>query len=413
LCEELGLEGRLQGVTPQKRRAFVLFQGKLHELPEGLTGLVPSRLGPLARCTLLSPAGKARVALDYVLPPQRASGDEPLGGFIRRRLGGEAWERLVEPLMAGIYAADGDRLSLAATFPQLRRAEREHGGLIRGVLAVRRAAGIEPSRSPFLSPVDGLDALVTALHRSLRKGGVTIRTGAEAVSISRNSGEYQLRLSNDEYVAAEAVILAAPAFATAHLVDRIAPELATDLRAIPHAATAIVSLVYRSGQIAHPLDGHGYVVPRVEGGPVLACTWTSRKWAGRAPSGWELIRVFVGRSGREHALAGDDASLMAIAREEVAARLGADGPPGLARIHRWPRAMPQYLIGHPERIARIDAALGALPGVFIAGNAYRGVGIPDCIASGEQAANEAMVFLETLPSGVSNSSPSPASSWTV
>ena len=155
LCEELGIGERpqVQGVQPQRRRAFVLWRGRLHDLPEGLSGLVPTRLAPLARSSLLSPLGKARVALDYLLPARRAAGDESLGGFVRRRLGREAWERLVEPLMAGIYAADGDQLSLAATFPQLREAERRYGGLIKGVLAARRQAQLRgPRRGPRSSP---------------------------------------------------------------------------------------------------------------------------------------------------------------------------------------------------------------------------------------------------------------------
>jgi protoporphyrinogen/coproporphyrinogen III oxidase len=402
LCEEVGISHRLQGVTPQRRRAFVLFRARLHDLPEGLSGLVPTRLTPLARATLLSPCGKARVALDYAIPRRRGDGDESLGGFIRRRLGRQAWERLVEPLMAGIYAADGDTLSLEATFPQLRAAERQHGGLIRGVLAARRASATPGTPvSPFLTPESGLGELVAALEDSLRRGDVDVRTATAAASVTQEANRFHVALHNGDVIAADALIVATPAFAAANLLAWLAPDLATDLDAIPHASTAIVTLAYRRDEIPHPLDGHGYVVPRVEGGPILACTWSSRKWAGRAPNGWELIRIFVGRSGQEDVLTLSDDALVALARGEIDKRLGVCVTPSLQRVTRWPRGMPQYVLGHPERIARIETALGARPGLFLAGNAYRGVGLPDCIASGERAAAAAISYqLRTaLPSG--------------
>jgi protoporphyrinogen/coproporphyrinogen III oxidase len=196
LCEELGFGERpqvqLQGVRAQRRRAFVLWRGRLHDLPEGLSGLVPTRLAPVARSSLLSPLGKLRVALDYLLPARRGAGDESLGGFVRRRLGREAWERLVEPLMAGIYAADGDQLSLTATFPQLREAERRFGGLIKGVLAARRLAPAPVSApgSAFLTPADGLDALVTALEQRLRDGEVALVLHNPGTAVARSGGGF-------------------------------------------------------------------------------------------------------------------------------------------------------------------------------------------------------------------------------
>jgi protoporphyrinogen/coproporphyrinogen III oxidase len=395
LCTEVGLRERLQSVTPQRRRAFILSAGQLHELPEGLTGLVPTRLAPLARSSLLSPAGKARIALDYLLPARRNSGDESLGRFIRRRLGPEAWERLVEPLMAGIYAADGDQLSLAATFPQLGDAERHHGGLIKGVLATRRrehAPGAAP-RPAFLTPTGGLRELVSALEQRIRDREATIRTGVAATTLTASRSEYRVRLRSGEEITASAVIAATPAHVAADLLAGLDPALAADLAAIPHVSTAIVTLAFRRDEIPHPLDGHGYVIPRVEGGPILACTWSSRKWAGRAPDGWEVIRVFIGRSGRDDILAADDNALIALARQEVAERLGVTATATLSHVHRWPLGMPQYVLGHPERIARIEAALRAHPGIYLAGNAYHGVGLPDCIASGERAGDAAVAHV--------------------
>jgi protoporphyrinogen/coproporphyrinogen III oxidase len=397
LCQELGIAGDLQGVTPRQHRAFVLFRGRLHELPEGLTGLVPTRLGPLIRSTLLSPRGKARVALDYILPPRRANGDESLGAFICRRLGREAWERLVEPLMAGIYAADGDTLSLAATFPQLRDAERRHGGLIRGVLAGRRAGSATSGPTGFLAPAGGMGQLVVALSDRLYCGDVVMMTGVAAEAITKQTDGYVVQLANNASIPADAVIVATPAFIAADLLSTLDAPLAADLEAIPHVSTAIVTFAFRGDEIAHSLDGHGYVVPRSEGSPVLACTWTSRKWAQRAPEGWELIRAFLGRSGhlQDEIDSADDEILIGLARAEVNARLGVSAQPSHTTVQRWSRGMPQYQFGHLERVARIMSALDAHPGLFIAGNAFGGVGIPDCIASGERAADAAAAYLSS------------------
>jgi len=399
LCAELDIGERSQvhlelaGVKPQRRRAFVLWRGRLHDLPEGLSGLVPTRLAPLVHSTLLSPLGKARVALDYLLPARRAAGDESLGGFIRRRLGREAWERLVEPLMAGIYAADGDQLSLAATFPQLREAERRYGRLIKGVIAARRQAPTPAPKSAFLTPAAGLDTLVMALEKRLRDNGAALVFGNPAVAVTRSGSAFEVRLAAGDSIQADAVIVATPAYAAACLLNDFDPVLAMELDAIPHASTAIVTLAYRRQEISHSLDGHGYVIPRAEGSPILACTWSSRKWVGRAPEGWELIRVFIGRAGQEDVLAADDATLVALAVDEVSARLGVTAPASLTRVRRWPRGMPQYLLGHPERVARIEAACGTHAGLFLAGNAFHGVGLPDCIASGERAADAAAAYL--------------------
>ncbi|HEU0116543.1 MAG TPA: protoporphyrinogen oxidase, partial [Thermomicrobiales bacterium] len=394
LCQEIGLGERLLPLTPQPHRAYVLARGRLHELPEGFSGLVPTKLGPVARSGLLSPRGKARLALDYALPPRRDDADESLGAFVRRRLGAEAFDRLVEPLMAGIYAGDGDRLSVLATFPQLRAAELTHGSLIRGILAgAAKPAG--PPRPAFLTPAGGLGELVEALTSRLRAAGADVRLGAGVRSLRPLSSEsgYRLGLASGETAESDAVVLATPSYAAGDLLREIDPALAADLRGIPHASSAIVTLAYRLTDVQRPLDAHGYIVPRSEGGPILACTWTSLKWSGRAPAGSALLRVFLGRWGQEDALAGSDAALIDTARAEVAARLGARGAPVLVRVRRWPHGLPQYVLGHLDRLARIDGALARHPMLALAGNAYRGVGIPDCIASGEAAADRTLAAL--------------------
>lgn len=400
LCTELGLAGRLQGTDPDRKGAFVYHRNRLHPLPEGLTGLVPTRLGPIVRSRLLSPLGKARLALDYAIPARHDDHDESLGDFVSRRLGREAFERLVEPLMAGIYAGDGRQLSLAATFPQLRAGELTHGGLIKGVLAGRAAAPKPPTsgqrQSAFLAPIGGMAEIVQALEARLRENGVRIMTGRNASGLAAlpgSQGGYVITLDGRESLRASAVILAVPAFAASDLLRSLDPLASSILGQIPHVSTATISVAYRTEDVPHALNGYGYVVPRIANRSVLACTWTSRKWRGRAPDGYSLLRAFIGRAGQEQALAGSDDDLVALARDEFRQTLKITAAPVMTRISRWLQGMPQYTLGHPDRLVTIDERLAAHPGLFTAGAAYRGVGIPDCIHSGEAAAQAAAAHL--------------------
>lgn len=395
LCQELGFEDELIGPIPRPRRAYVKRRGRLHEIPEGLSGLVPTRLGPLYRSALLTPLGKARVALDLLLPARSGDDDEPLASFVRRRLGAEAYDWLIEPLMAGIYAADGERLSLAATFPQLREGERRHGSLTRGVLASKRAA---PGRSPFLTPRFGLGSLVEALRQRIRAAEVQILLGKPGSAVTPGlDRRYSVERTKADSLAADAVVLATPAHATAEMLREIDPTIANELAGIPYASSAIVTLAFRESDLQRPLDAHGYVVPRAEGGPILACTWSSAKWDDRAPSGFILVRLFIGRFGQEESLVRSDADLIALACAEVRHSLAITAETVIARVSRWRWAMPQYVLGHTERLARIDRQLTSHPGLALAGAAYRGVGLPDCIASGETAAEAVAEAIRLQP----------------
>jgi len=391
LCRELGLAERLHGTNERLRRTYVLRAGQLFDLPEGLSGLVPSRLEPIARSPLLSPWGKLRFIGEYLVKPRSAAGDESVASFVRRRLGGEAYARLIEPLLSGIYAGDGEQLSLAATFPHLRQTELEHGGLMKGMLdragqpATTKSSA--PKLPPFLTMPGGLGEIVDALEARLT--GVEILRGVSATGLARAGKTYRLTLSTGETREAEAVILATPAYVSAELTAGLDAPLAEALRGIPYSSTATVYLAYSAENVPRPLDGYGYIIPRAEGRPILACTWTSSKFANRAPEGFGLIRVFLGRAGQPDVLAQDDAALVGLARAELAGTLDIQAPPAFQRVFRWPRAMPQYNLGHLERVAAIEKRLEALPGLFVAGNAYRGVGLPDCIASGETAAERA------------------------
>jgi len=329
------------------------------------------------------------MGLDLLLPARGLDGDESLGAFISRRLGREAYEKLIEPLVSGIYAGDGDQLSLASTFPYLRDLELEHGSLARGALTrkqKRSAGGTKPQqgwRSAFLTPTTGLAEIVEALIAHLRDAGVELRNGIAVSQVSKHDDRFEIATEGAGQIEADRVILATPAFVSGELLASLDPDLAADLQSIPYASTATISLAYRQADVPRPLDGYGYVIPRREGHLALACTWTSTKFPHRAPEGYALIRVFVGRAGQD--VPWDEASLLAIAREEARLTLGVTSEPLLARVFRWEKAMPQYNLGHPEVLQRIEAALERHPGLALAGNAYRGIGIPDCIRSGELA----------------------------
>jgi len=394
LSLELGMEERIVSPLEQNRRTFVLRNGRLHQLPEGLTGLVPTRLKPLAKSSLISPLGKLRMLGDYVRRPATGTADESLESFMTRRLGGEVYRSLIEPLMAGIYAGDGSVLSLEATFPQLRRAEREHGGLIKGVLAQRRqaqTASPNGTRQGFITYRTGLHELVDTLVEDIRGRGGDIRTGVAVSLLERAGAGYRVTIDRDdgpEVIRADGVIVATQAWAAAPLLDGLDHAASVALENIPHVSTAIVALGYDDPAVAARLKGFGYVVPRTERRAVMATTWMSSKWPGRAPEGKALVRGFVGRAGQQEILNCPDDTLVDIVRQELAEVVGVTAEPELAKVVRWDGGMPQYTMGHLERVATLEGACAALSGFAIAGNMFRGVGLPDCIASGERAADK-------------------------
>ncbi len=392
LCEELGLAGELVGRKPENAQSYVRHGSQLQPLPEGLTGMIPTDLDSLAESTLLSPAGRERLAAEVDLPPEPPGADESIASFVTRRLGAEAYQRLVEPLMTGIYGGDGAQLSLQATFPNLRVLELEHGSLIRGLLAQSEAGA--SNYPPFVTLASGMQALAERLSERLRR--TVVLTGRIALAMDSTENGYELELDGGERIHAAGVVVAVPAFVAADLLADLDHELAAAHAEIPYGSSVVVSLAYQEDEVAHRLDGYGYVVPRAAGSDVLACSWTSSKWEGRAPEGVALIRVYAGRFGGRDVTSDSDGELIALAQAELRL-LGFDAAPSLSRVQRWPRGMPQYVLGHPERLEQIESAVADHPGLALAGAAYRGVGIPDCIHSGEEAARSLAESLARVP----------------
>ncbi|MFT3894294.1 MAG: protoporphyrinogen oxidase [Anaerolineales bacterium] len=366
LCKELGLADRLHGTNPNQKNTYVLHRNKLEPLPDGLAMMIPTNVQAILKSHLVSWFGKARMGFDFLQPAKAVNGDESLGTFVSRRLGREAYENLIEPLMSGIYAGDGDQLSLASTFPYLRDLELKYGSLARGALQMRAKSNgkaVQGSRSAFLTPTTGLAEIVEALVKSLKsKVGLSLNT--RVMGISRPS-TFDVRLDTDETLEADSIILATPAYVSGQLLASINPTLASALQTISYASTATVSLAYRNSNLPRPLDGYGYVIPRREGRRALACTWTSTKFPHRAPNGYALIRVFVGRAGQD--IPWNENDLLELAREELNLTLGITAEPLLSRVFLWDKAMPQYNLGHPEILKQIESELQKHPSYCVSG----------------------------------------------
>jgi len=402
LCLQLGLKDRLTGTNRDQTATYILHNGRLVNLPEGVMLLVPTRIRPFLSTPLFSPLGKLRMGLDWIIPRKKNDDDESLAGFVRRRLGQEAVERLAEPLLAGIYAGDAEQMSLAATFPQFMELEERHGSLIRGMLARSRErgkpapSGNEPPTTMFMTLKGGLSELVEAIVSKLDREALTIGTDAERIHWKSGLSTYQVRLKNGTSLTADAVIATSPAYVTADLLSETDATLVRMLREIPYVSTATVSLAYRKDSFRHPMKGFGFVAPRRERRSIMACTWTSTKFPHRAPADRALLRCFVGGAGREDIISLPEKDLVERVREDLREIMGVTEEPILSRVYRWEKANPQYPVGHLDRLAEIDDRLTRLPGLFLAGAAYRGVGVPDCIRQGTEAAKRAFNFL-TLP----------------
>jgi oxygen-dependent protoporphyrinogen oxidase len=390
LCEELGLGDRLVSTLPP-RLAFIQRGGKLYPLPAASVLGVPTRIGPFARTGLFSWRAKLRMGAELFVPRRRGAArsdepgesDESIGAFMTRRFGREATTYLAEPLLAGIHAGDVDRLSLGALFPRFADAEKTHGSLIR---AFRRPAAAPSAEGAFKSLPDGLGEMVRALVSTLPPGA--LKTNAEVTSIGRSARGQAFRVEVTGGLAHEcrALVLSTPAYVTAALLRDQDAEIARLCAGIPYSSVATVALAFRRKDVAHPLNGSGYVVPRTENSGILAATWLSSKWPHRAPAGQVLLRTFVGGARDGEALALSDGELVARSLAAIRPVLGIAGDPIFTRVYRFDRASAQHEVGHLDRVAAIDRRLGAHAGLFLTGSGFRGVGIPDCIADARKTA---------------------------
>lgn len=394
LARRLGLESEIIGTRDEFRRSFVYQDGELTPVPNGFYLIAPNHFKTLFQSKLLSSAGKLRMACEMFIPRRRDGKEESVAHFVRRRFGPEALVKIGQPMIGGIYMADPERLSLDATLPRLLEMERRHGSVIRALRAEdrnedREAAG--PRYSLFLSLRGGMEKLVSTLVQKMP--GIRLRPGAEAVGLEPGN-PWKVRLRSGKILEAEAVCIALSAPRVSHLVQSFSQKLSEDLAGIPYESVATVNLAFRQSDVGRPLDGFGFVVPAAQKRVVAACTFSSVKYAGRSPEGSVLLRAFVGGALQREMFALDDREMEKRVIEEISRALKISKAPLLTSLHRYPESMPQYHLGHQARVGTIENRLKGHPGLFLTGNAYRGVGIPDCIHHAEETASEMVSFMK-------------------
>ncbi|TWT30864.1 protoporphyrinogen oxidase [Blastopirellula retiformator] len=395
LCRRLGIESELLQTNDALRKAYVVNRGKLIEVPAGFLLMAPGRAWPILTSPILSWRGKLRLAWEYFVPARKETSDECLQDFVVRRLGQETYERLVQPLIGGIYTADPKKLSVAATMKQFVEMERKHGGLIRGMR--KRSASAEKSDggarySMFVAPRGGMSAIVDAISACLP--GESIRLNTPVRSVERLENDRWQVTTDEGATAFDGVIMAAPAPAAAQIMQSGDAALAADLAQIQYAGCAIVLLGVRREQITRPIAGFGFVAPEVENRQILASSFASYKFPGRAPEDSVLIRTFVGGACHPERNELPEEELRKIVTAELADLVGLTGEPELFAVRRWSAQMPQYHVGHLELVERIERRAAELPGLQLVGNAYHGVGVPLCIRTAEEAAAKLVAQLE-------------------
>jgi oxygen-dependent protoporphyrinogen oxidase len=399
LARRLGLESELIPTRAEFRKTYVVRGGRLVEIPAGFSLLAPTHLLPVLTSPLFSPWGKLRMALEPMIPKRDDVSDESLASFVTRRLGREVLDRVAQPLAGGIYTADPNELSMRATMPRFVEMERRYGSLMRGMRAAEAARSQQQGTSGarwslFLTLRGGIGTLVNALVARLEG---SIRRGAEVAAIERDADTWRIALADGSVVEADAVICAANAYSAARLLRRIESRVADHLGYISYASAATVNLTWRREDFPKAPDAFGFVVPSIERRKIIAGSFSSLKFEGRAPEGFVLARVFLGGVLQSDMMKLSDDEMVAAARDEFRDLLGVTAAPGMTEVQRWPAAMPQYAVDHLDRVAKIEEAASHIPDLFLAGAAYRGVGVPDCVHSGENAAEAAFERLASRP----------------
>ncbi|MAT40848.1 MAG: protoporphyrinogen oxidase [Anaerolineaceae bacterium] len=391
LAKELGIETGVIGTNDERRKTFVLDKQKLVPLPDGVMLIIPTKIKPFLFSPLFSWPGKLRMGLDLLIPKFVGDEDESIGQFVRRRLGKEALEKLAEPLLSGIHVSDPEKQSLLATFPRFRNLEKKHGSLIMGMLAAKRHPAPAPSsngqpKSLFLSFKEGMGYFVQQLELSLNK--TTILKNKKLLKLTPGvQHRYQLIFEDKTEVQADAVVLAVPSFAAAEILSDFSDDLYNDLLAIPYVSTATISLAYPKSAFPKGLEGFGFLVPRTENRQITACTWSSIKFNHRANEEHILMRCFIGGPGKEEQVDWNDAAVRNVIQSELKDLLGITAAPLFMKIYRWEKANPQYEVGHLNLVKQIKQLVSEkAPYVYLAGSAFEGVGIPDCVRQGKESA---------------------------
>lgn len=392
LAKEVGMDGQL--VNNAAGKSYVLVKDRLHPMPGGAVMGIPTEIGPFVTTGLFTLGGKLRAAGDFVLPRSKPAKDQSLGGFFRRRLGSEVVDNLIEPLLSGIYSGDIDEMSLMATFPQFYQLEQKHRSLVLGMKKTmpRRPKNSETKKKGmFLSFKTGLQSFVEAIEAKLEPGSV--KKGFRVEKISKTEEGYHIALNGGTALFADSIIMAVPHRAVCQIFPDY--EFFHSFKNVPATSVATVALGFPKEAVKKDIDGTGFVVARNGDYSITACTWVHKKWPHSTPEGKVLLRCYVGRRGDEAVVDLSDDDIVRVVLDDLAKTMDISMKPELVVITRWHQAMPQYTVGHLERIEKATDGLSReLPGIFLAGSSYRGLGLPDCIDQGEAAVQKVLDYLQ-------------------
>ena len=395
LCQQLGLGDHLVSTNPGTPNTYVYTGGKLVTMPDGLSLMIPTKFLPFAFTPLFSLSGKIRMAFDLLIPRKTDESDESLASFVRRRMGEEALRKMAEPMLAGIYASDPETMSIGSTFPMFVETERKYRSLILGMLARKKAMLLNASKRPksnfslFMTLKDGLGEMVEAVIK--KSPDIKFQSRARVESISWKEGDWTVLLEEGGEQKADALILATPGHITARFLESVTPKAAELLKQIKYVSTATVTIAYQKEGFSHALDGFGFVVPKCEGRSILACTWTSSKFPHRTPDGHVMLRCYLGGALQEEIAEKDEETMANLVKQDLKEIMGITEEPVFCKIFHNRKSNVQYEVNHSQRIDTIMQELQE--GLFLAGSAYRGIGIPDCIQSGTKSAESAIELL--------------------
>jgi oxygen-dependent protoporphyrinogen oxidase len=401
MAQKLGIENRLMSSNEASKRTYVYADKRLNQLPDGLMGLVPSKIVPFALSSLISWPGKIRMAMDWFIAPRRDGVEETLGQFVTRRLGKEALDKIAEPLIGGIHAGDPDQMSVKASFPRFIQMEEKYGSLLKAMLAAKKM--MPPPKPPepgkiqktfFMTFIGGMQELVDAIVVKLDTS--KILTGKTVSKIEKKpGGGYAVHIDGMSPVDADAVIVTTPAHNATEIVKDVDKEMAEKLAGIPQATSALVNLAFKRTDVNVSLQAYGFIVPISEKRKIKAGTYSSSKWNNRTPGDdYVLMRAFVGGAKNQELVYQSDEALIEMVLNELKDIVGLKAKPHMTRVYRWEKGMPQYTLGHLERVAKIEERAAANPGFYVVGGSYKGVGIGDCINVGSQAVQGALDYVK-------------------